>query len=120
MPNPHSRILSFPMNKAEYISALYSTLASMGHEAATQGQYSKVFPPQVEEKLMHLRVVMDWLNDGSFGFDRIEINDEGRVTIVPKSPEPDQQLNEVNSWLKSRTEDIKASPYHKLPIRKED
>jgi len=90
------------MNKAEYISALYNTLAFIGHEAATAGQYSKVIPPQVEQKLMHLRVVMDWLNDGSFGFDRIEINDEGEITIMPKMPEPDQQLNEVNSWLKSR------------------
>lgn len=105
MPNPYTRTLSFPMNKAEYISALYSTLASMGHEAATEGQYSKVIPPQVEQKLMHLRVVMEWLNDGSFGFDRIEINDEGQVSIMPKMPEPDQQLNEVNSWLKSKAEE---------------
>ncbi len=105
MPRP----LTFPMNKAEYISALYHTLASIGHDAATQGQYTKVIPPQVEQKLLHLSVVMDWLNSRDFGFERIEINDEGEVTILPEVPAP-------NAGLKSRDEDIKASPYHKLPV----
>ena len=107
------RTLSFPMNKAEYISALYHTLASIGHEAAMEGQYSKVIPYQVEQKLMHLRVVMDWLGSGTLGFDRIEINDEGEVTIVPAPPAPEAE----NQFLKSRADDIKASPYHKLPAR---
>ena len=105
------RTLSFPMNKAEYVSALYNTLASIGHEAGVQGQYSKVIPYQVEQKLLHLRVVMDWLGSGTLGFDRIEINDEGEVRIIPPPPEPE------NQFLKSRADDIKASPYHKLPAR---
>ena len=35
---PHPRQLNFPLNKAEYISALYSTLAAIGHQAAVEGQ----------------------------------------------------------------------------------
>ncbi len=45
---PHPRTISFPMNKAEYISALYSTLAAIGHQAAVEGQYNKVIPPAVK------------------------------------------------------------------------
>ena len=116
MSNPWPRPLSFPMNKAEYISALYHTLASIGHEAAMKGQYSKVIPYQVEQKLLHLRVVMDWLSSGTLGFDRIEINDEGEVTILPVPPAPEAG----NQFLKSRADDIKASPYHKLPARRRE
>jgi len=114
MSNPWPRPLSFPMNKAEYISALYHTLASIGHEAATQGLYTRVIPQQVEEKLIHLKTVMEWLNDGNIGFERIEINDEGEIRILPQPPEPG------NQFLKSRAEDIKAYPYHKLPVRRRE
>ena len=116
MAGPGSRALNFPMNKAEYISALYHTLASIGHEAAMKGQYSKVIPYQVEQKLLHLRVVMDWLGSGTLGFDRIEINDEGEVTILPVPPAPEAG----NQFLKSWADDIKASPYHKLPARRRE
>ena len=114
MAGPGSRALNFPMNKAEYISALYHTLASIGHEAAMKGQYSKVIPYQVEQKLLHLKVVMEWLNGGTIGFDRIEINDEGELRILPQPPEPG------NQFLTSRAEDIKAYPYHKLPVRRSE
>jgi hypothetical protein len=109
MPRTYSRPLTFPMNKAEYISALYNTLASIGHEAAIEGRYSQVIPRQVEQKLLHLKSVMDWLNDGVFGYDRIEINDEGEVAILPKKP---QTLLEVFSELDQ------TFPYHKLPAKK--
>jgi len=112
---PHPRTLSFPMNKAEYISALYSTLAAIGHEAAVQGQYSKVIPPVVEQKLMGLRKVMDWVNSGRFiVYDQIEIDDEGGLTILPIPPEAG------NQFLQSRADDIKTSPYHKLPARRRE
>ena len=86
---PHPRQLSFPLNKAEYISALYSTLAAIGHQAAVQGQYSKVIPPMVEEKLMHLNQIMRWMSgDTPFldTFDRITIDEEGGIQILPASP----------------------------------
>ena len=85
MPNP--KTLSFPMNKAEYISALYNTLAAIGHEAGVQGRYSKVIPPEVEQKLIHLRQVMDWVSNDGITFDRITIDEEGGLTVLPKSPE---------------------------------
>ena len=114
---PHPRQLSFPLNKAEYISALYSTLAAIGHEAAVQGQYSKVIPPTVEQKLMHLNQIMRWMSgDTPFlgTFDRIQIDDEGGIQILPAPPDAKPV---VNRWLESRADDIKTSPYHKLPTR---
>jgi len=109
MPRTYSRPLTFPMNKAEYISALFNTLASIGHEAAIEGQYSKVIPRQVEQKLIHLKSVMDWMNDGVFSYDRIDINDIGEVTILAQKP---QTLLEVFSELDQ------TFPYHKLPVKK--
>ena len=88
---PHPRQLSFPLNKAEYISALYSTLAAIGHQAAVQGQYSKVIPPMVEQKLMDLRKVMDWVNDDGITFDRIAINEVGEIQILPIPPAPEER-----------------------------
>jgi predicted amidohydrolase len=84
---PHPRTLSFPMNKAEYISALYNTLAAIGHEAGVQGRYSKVIPPEVEQKLIHLRQVMDWVSNDGITFDRIAIDEEGGLTVLPIPPE---------------------------------
>ena len=84
---PNLRQLSFPMNKAEYISALYNTLAAIGHEAGVQGRYSKVIPPEVERKLIHLRQVMDWVSNDGITFDRITIDEEGGLTVLPISPE---------------------------------
>ena len=84
---PHPRQLSFPMNKAEYISALYNTLAAIGHEAGVQGRYSKVIPPEVEQKLIHLRQVMDWVSNDGITFDRITIDEEGGLTVLPIPPE---------------------------------
>jgi len=75
------------MNKAEYISALYNTLAAIGHEAGVQGRYSKVIPPEVERKLFHLRQVMDWVSNDGITFDRITIDEEGGLTVLPISPE---------------------------------
>ena len=88
---PHPRTLSFPISKAEYISALYNTLASIGHEAGVQGQYSKVIPPMVEQKLMDLRKVMDWGNDDGITFDRIAINEVGEIQILPIPPAPEER-----------------------------
>ena len=84
---PNLRQLSFPMNKAEYISALYNTLAAIGHEAGVQGRYSKVIPPEVERKLIHLRQVMDWVSNDGITFDRITIDEEGGLTVLPIPPE---------------------------------
>tara|TARA_R100000049_G_C1935246_1_gene79094 strand:+ start:574 stop:849 length:276 start_codon:yes stop_codon:yes gene_type:complete len=88
MANP--KTLSFPMNKAEYISALYNTLAAIGYAAAVKGQYSLVIPLSVEQKMMGLRKVMDWVSDAGITIDRIAIDEEGDVTILPIPPTPEE------------------------------
>jgi hypothetical protein len=71
----------------------------------------------VEQKLTGLRAVMDWVSSGRFiVYDRIEIDDEGEVTILPIPPAPEAE----NQFLQSRADDIKTSPYHKLPARRRE
>jgi hypothetical protein len=41
----------------------------------------------VEQKLMGLRKVMDWVSDAGITLDRIAIDEEGDIQILPIPPE---------------------------------